>query len=87
MQNYPNPFNSGTTIGFVLSRYERVSLAVYDILGRQVARIVEREMEPGRHLLSWDGHDTNGGAVSSGVYFCRVTTGHGTTSRKMVLLR
>ena len=67
--NYPNPFNSSTTIAFSLDSDLRLSMAIYDILGRQVVSMAEKEYSAGYHTISWDGKSDNGLAVSSGRYF------------------
>jgi len=86
-QNYPNPFNSGTEIRFALPASGRVILTVYDVLGREITRLVDQDLEPGVKGVSWDGTDANGRSVPSGVYFYRLTAGRYTESKKMVLLK
>ena len=88
-QNYPNPFNPRTVIGYSLSVNSLVSLNMYDVLGREVASLVNRKQQPGRYTVSWDAKD-----VPSGVYFCRLEAvnladpGKRLTQvRKMVLLK
>ncbi|MER3524967.1 MAG: hypothetical protein C4326_13190 [Ignavibacteria bacterium] len=72
-QNDPNPFNPATTICFSLPHREYVTLKVFDLLGREVATLVDGELNPGVHSLVFDAKD-----LPSGVYFYRLTT---TTSR------
>jgi len=86
-QSYPNPFNSGTNICFTLDRDGRVSLGVFDILGRHVKTLVDQVQPAGRHEITWDGTDSHGQAVASGMYFYRLTNGGRTESKKMVLLK
>ncbi len=86
-QNVPNPFNPRTTIGFFLADQGHVSLIIYDTAGRFIRRLADMPMQPGRHQIDWDGRDEKGRAVSSGVYFYRLTTGKQTSARRMVLLR
>ena len=86
-QNYPNPFNAATQIRFVVPRYERVTLAVYDVLGRVVARLLDQEMDPGAKSIAWDGRDMRGRSVCSGAYFYRLTTSRTSETKKMVLLK
>jgi hypothetical protein len=81
-QNYPNPFNSSTTIEFALPEAEEVSLVIYDILGREVARPVSGYKEAGNHSVTID-MDKAG----SGVYFYRLTTSKTSISRSMILLK
>src|SRR6185503_10415859 len=87
LQNRPNPFNPRTTIGFDLTRNGHVSLVVYDIQGRFVARLLDGVATAGRNLVSWDGRDERGRSVSSGVYVYRLEAGELRASRRMVLLK
>jgi hypothetical protein len=86
-QNIPNPFNPTTRIDFYLDREERITLIIYDVEGRVVRELIDRTMRPGSHTESWDGRDTNGNAVASGVYFYRLNAGRRTLARKAVLLK
>ena len=87
LQNHPNPFNPSTTIGFFLPARERARVEIYDVRGGLVAVLVDRVMDAGEHTAVWDGRDSTGGSAASGVYFCRLTAGKKSISRKMVLLR
>jgi photosystem II stability/assembly factor-like uncharacterized protein len=81
-QNHPNPFNPITTIRYDLSHASEVSLIVYDLLGREVTRLVSGYVEPGYHEVQWHGQE-----FPSGIYIARlVTTGY-SKSIKMVLLK
>jgi len=71
-QNYPNPFNPTTTLAYALPKKTQVRLLVYDVLGRQVRRLVDATQEPGHYEAVWDGRNSSGGYVSSGVYFYRL---------------
>jgi predicted outer membrane repeat protein len=81
-QNYPNPFNPVSTIRYDLPKGSDVSLIVYDILGREVARLVDGTMEPGYHEVQWDGRE-----YASGMYIVRLITPVYTKSIKMVLMK
>ena len=81
-QNYPNPFNPSTTISFGLPHKSDVQLTVYNTLGQQVATLVKDEKEAGYHEVNFDG-----GGLSSGVYFYRLTAGSFAGTKKLVLLR
>jgi flagellar hook assembly protein FlgD len=86
----PNPFNPRTTFGFTLARDARVELAVYDVRGRLVRRVLDEAIEAGAHpgQASWDGNDDQGRAAPSGTYFLRMKTSEGfSEARKMTLLR
>jgi len=86
-QNYPNPFNPETKIHFSIKEENEVSLIIYDILGKEIIRIVQSRMEPGFHKVIWDGSSTSGSAVSSGIYFYRITSGDYVNQKKMMLIR
>jgi hypothetical protein len=86
-QNYPNPFNPLTTIRFDLPVATDVQLMVYDILGRNIVRLVRRTMDPGYHTVAWKGLDNRGRLVPSGIYIVRLTTPEYTRSIKMLLLK
>lgn len=89
-QNYPNPFNPVTTIeydlGFVDGPFQRVTVTVYDILGRNVKTLVSEEQSIGRYRVRWNGKDGNGVPVSSGVYFVHLLTDMGRSRTKKIML-
>jgi hypothetical protein len=71
-QNYPNPFNPSTRIEYRLSAQSHVTLKIYNLLGQQVASLVDEEQSAGTHTLVWNGSSTSGVHLGSGVYFYRV---------------
>ena len=86
-QNHPNPFNPVTTIRFELPERARAIVTIYDVAGREISVIADRIMNAGMNTITWDGHDTTGNSVESGVYFYRLRVGKETLTRKMILLR
>jgi len=84
---YPNPFNPETTIRYELASREHVSLRVYDVSGAVVRTLVNGDKPAGSYSLTWNGRDDNGNAVSSGVYFYRITAGSFSDVRKMTLVK
>jgi aminopeptidase N len=93
-QNYPNPFNSTSHIEYGLPEKSYVRLAIYDLMGRELATLVNATRDQGLHAVAWDGTDTQGRPASSGIYLYHIeVTGpeSGLTryfqTRKMVLLR
>ena len=86
-QNYPNPFNPTTTISFSLPHQEYVVLVIYDMLGKEVNRLVDGEMSPGTFRVTWNGDSKSGEKVSSGVYFYRLQAGSFSSVKKMLLLK
>ena len=84
---FPNPFNPTTTIRFGLPEDAAARLVVYDLLGREVARLLERSLEAGYHSVVWNGNNAAGAELASGLYIARLTTPGFTKSIKMVLLK
>jgi hypothetical protein len=80
--NYPNPFNPVTEIVYDLPEAGTVSLKVFDLMGREVAVLVNGEKSAGQHTISFDARD-----LPSGMYFCRMTANEFTASHKMMLIR
>ena len=81
-QNYPNPFNPVTSIGFTLPETQRVSLKVFDILGREVAMLYDGNLPKGKHHYRFDGS-----TLSAGLYFCHLSAGGTTATTKMLLIK
>jgi hypothetical protein len=71
-QNYPNPFNPTTQIQYVLPKESSVRLVVYNLLGQEVARLVDDQQTAGYHEVAWDGRNSSGQTLSSGLYFYRI---------------
>ncbi len=86
-QNYPNPFNPATTIAFQLPHRQAVRLEICNLLGQEVAVLIDDILEVGRHEVIWDGRDNSGATVSTGIYFYRLRAGSFSLARKMVLLK
>jgi hypothetical protein len=86
-QNVPNPFNPTTTIRFSLATPELVTLNIYDVAGRRIRTLVDTPQAAGTHTVTWNGTNDRGAAVSSGIYFYRLTAGGFAETRKMVLLK
>ena len=81
-QNYPNPFNPSTRISYSIPHASDVSLIVYDLLGREVARLVQGTKPPGDYSVTW-----NAANVPSGVYYCRLVAGSFVETKKMVVMK
>lgn len=86
-QNYPNPFNPSTEIKFAIPRSEKVKIAVYNSIGKLVKVLVDDNLTPGNYKVTWNGDDTRGNKVSSGIYFYRIETPSFQSTKKMVLLK
>jgi len=87
LQNYPNPFNPQTEIRFNLPKPEHVVLKVFDVGGHEVRTVIEKRYAAGKHRILWDGKDSNGNLVASGVYFYQIRVGSFSQVRKMTFLR
>jgi hypothetical protein len=81
-QNYPNPFNPATTISFAVPRTCHVTLKIHNMLGREVAQLVNAELPPGLHSVQW-----NSGSIPSGVYFYRLQAGSFNQTRQLILVK
>ncbi|HEX3074095.1 MAG TPA: T9SS type A sorting domain-containing protein [Ignavibacteriales bacterium] len=81
-QNYPNPFNPETKISFSLPQSGKATLKIYDMLGREVAELINGEMEKGSHSVNFNGRN-----LSSGVYIYRLQSGAFAESKKMALIK
>ncbi len=86
-QNYPNPFNMSTRIDFELPRISSVKLTIYNILGQTVRDWSYDMIFPGRNSIMWDGRDSFGNEIASGIYFYRLTAGEYIETKKMVLVK
>jgi hypothetical protein len=84
---YPNPFNPVTTIRYDLPHASEVSLVIYDLLGREVARLMDDYQEPGYHEVQWNGRSQSDRSLPSGIYIARLITPGYYKSIKMVLLK
>ncbi len=94
LQNYPNPFNPETTIEFAIPEQAQVRLEIYDIQGRMIKLLVDELKFVGKYVALWDGRDSSGNRVASGVYFYKLTaikstdrTPAFTQTRKMILMK
>jgi hypothetical protein len=89
-QNFPNPFNPATTILYDVPEgagQVRVKLEVFNLRGQRIRILLDDDQAPGRHEAVWDGRDSEGRRVGSGVYLCAMTAGEFSQTRKMVLLQ
>ena len=85
--NYPNPFNPSTTIPFTISSPGLAAVTIYDVNGRQIKQIVNENFKPGFYSRVWDGKNSNGIPVSSGVYYYGLRTKTFNSFKKMILIK
>jgi len=81
-QNYPNPFNPVTNIKFSIGKLSNVKITIYDLLGRELTRLIENELRAGTYIINW-----NASNYPSGVYFYKLEAGEFTSVNKMVLIK
>jgi len=87
-QNFPNPFNPSTTIRYGLPRASNVTLRIYNLLGRKVVTLIDDEPRgPGFHIMAWNGRDTEGRSVASGLYIYRILADDFSQTRKMLFVK
>jgi ligand-binding sensor domain-containing protein len=87
LDSYPNPFNPAVTIEFTLPYPGMANLVIYDITGRTIRELLSGRVSAGVHSVLWDGCNSSGRPVSSGVYFARLTLGKKAVVRKMLLMK
>jgi len=86
--NFPNPFNPSTSIEYALPEATEVELAIYDVLGQKVQTLVAQQLQDaGYYRLTWDGSDSAGRGIASGMYFYRLATPKFVQTRKMTLIK
>jgi hypothetical protein len=86
-QNYPNPFNLKTSMSFEIPYGCRVSLKIYNLVGRLVNTLVDGKMQKGQHTIFWDGTSSAGDPVASGIYFYKLAASDFVSVKKMILLK
>jgi hypothetical protein len=86
-QNYPNPFNPVTTINYDLPQQTHVNLLIYDILGREVVKLISEEIPAGYQSVIWNTRNSFGTPVSAGIYFYQIQTKGYVKTKKMVILK
>jgi hypothetical protein len=86
-QNYPNPFNPETVIEYELKSRAHIELKIADALGREIRTLAKRFSFPGRYGVIWDGKDTQGRIVASGIYICRLDVDGFHLSKKLLFIK
>jgi len=81
-QNYPNPFNPTTNIGFQITNYGFVSLKIFDVLGKEIATLVNENLSAGKFSVDWNAEN-----VSSGLYFYKLSTEKYSETKRMILMK
>lgn len=86
-QNYPNPFNPETVIDFQIPEASHVTLAIFNVLGQEIRRLVDEQKDRGYFKIGWDGKNDFGESVTSGIYFYSLKTGDFKSIKKMMMLK
>ena len=86
-QNYPNPFNPITEIRFNISMQSHAVLKVYNIMGQEIVTLIDQNMNPGKHMVTWYGKDEFGRDLSSGMYLYELEVGDISIRKKLILLK
>ncbi|MDW7681192.1 MAG: T9SS type A sorting domain-containing protein, partial [bacterium] len=87
LPNYPNPFNPETTIQFVAPKMSKVTIKIYNLLGEEIATLVNATVQPGYHQVTWNALDGSARNLSSGIYICRMQADNFISSQKITLVR
>lgn len=86
-QNFPNPFNSSTQIRYSVPYSTKVVVRVFDLLGKEIRTLLDKELSPGSYNISWEGRDNNGKLLPSGIYFIKLNANSFSKTIKAVLLK
>jgi hypothetical protein len=86
-QNYPNPFNLSSSIIMTVPKSCKVIIKIYDILGREIRNLVEKNYDPGLHKIEWNGLNNLGKTVQSGIYLIQMKSGNFLETKKCLVLK
>lgn len=85
-QNYPNPFNAETIIQYILPQNAKITISIYDILGKKVKTLLKTNQAAGSYSIKWDGHDDTGQKAAGGIYFLQVQVNSQVIAMKKMIL-
>ena len=86
-QNFPNPFNSRTVIKYNLPGNGKISINIYDIIGRKITTLLSEEQSVGEHYILWNGKNNLGYDIASGIYFYNIIFNDLSITKKMILAK
>ena len=86
-QNYPNPFNSSTSIRYELPEDSHVQIEIFSSIGKKIKTLINDKHMPGIYAVSWDGTDASNYHTASGIYICRMISGHFVKSIKLAMIK
>ncbi len=87
VHNYPNPFNPSTEISFKVNKTSQININIFDITGKFVKSLINKPFSAGHHSLKWDGKNDSQKAVSSGIYFYKISSQNQSETKRMILVR
>ncbi|HSW53656.1 MAG TPA: T9SS type A sorting domain-containing protein [Ignavibacteriaceae bacterium] len=87
LQNYPNPFNSSSQIKITSEKQSNIKIVIYNILGKEVKILLDKELPAGEYTIEWDGKDSNGNILNSGVYFIKMKANGFQKTIKSILMK
>jgi len=87
LKNFPNPFSQSTTITYSVPQPGKVSLKIYDVLGRPVKTLINTEVQAGAYIIHWNVNDEKGNAVPAGVYLLRIQAGNYSETKKLMIIK
>ena len=87
LSGYPNPFNPTATISFCLPKSDKVTITIYDLMGREVVRLIDGFRDAGQYEIIWDGRDSKGQQISTGLYIIKLSTFQGVKIMEMLMMR
>jgi hypothetical protein len=84
---YPNPFNMSTTIRFQINTNQHIKISIFDVNGRIVNTILNSKVAAGNYKITWNGKNTTGNEMASGIYFARVSVSNYISTLKLVMIK
>ena len=87
LSNYPNPFNPSTNIAYTITKYNYISIVIYDVNGNQIMSLVNEYKAPGQYRINWNGKNEKGIPVAGGLYFYSIRSGEFRETKKMIFLK
>ena len=86
-QNFPNPFNASTQVKVILKEHSFIKLTIYNLLGKEVNILLDTQLPAGEYSIEWDGKNSDGNILNSGVYFIRMKANGFQKTIKTILMK
>ncbi|MCZ7608684.1 MAG: T9SS type A sorting domain-containing protein [Ignavibacterium sp.] len=87
INNYPNPFNSESVINYSVKQYSHAKIKIFDLLGKEITTLLDKEISPGNYSISWEAKDNYGFPLPSGVYLIVLQTNNSIKTSKTILIK